>query len=566
MLRPLHRAEIGKSSARFVISCCSRSSIALLGILLGTRLALADAEPEERAESGGATSPAYCIGDYTDDFAVLSAKARDTERQQAAYTFCVRTTATYSCPFYGRDGELQSRNKQVVAHGTAFAYEVHGKDTLLLTNQHVSDWPLVTNEQHAVEDVPSGCKRVSESLAIVDNEADAFEGDDLSLSRVVSDPQLDVAVLRAQVPLPVMPWRVGHSAGLHARNVVQVRGFPLGIFKATNVGKVVSAYDHDSYGAWDHDDFVIDALLSSGNSGSPVLAISCRTGEFELVGIFHAGYSRGSALNVVIGIDQVHDLMTTLQRKPHAATEILANEGFDASLVEAEVRREVVGGFLFPFGSRVGGVWIRSDDTLIFDVLGRKFPFETHPVFAAESLPGADPRAPFNRVWFGKAAGLGPYQVSELDAETQAQLAKIGRALRLDSYLTARYRAADRDVASRQASEDVARIERSLEGALSSQKELVRVLSDLADRLGPSAGTATVSLADVLAPPAPANGAAIAPSLAATSGFAVGGPAVGGASRPSGNEAATGSNAIASSGTGVPGKPPSAEPAAHSAP
>ena len=70
-------------------------------------------------------------------------------------------------------------------------------------------------------------------------------------------------------------------------------GFPLGEFQATNVGKVISAYDHDEQGEWDHDDFVIDALLTSGGSGSPVLAVSCKTGEFELVGIFHARYNGG---------------------------------------------------------------------------------------------------------------------------------------------------------------------------------------------------------------------------------------------------------------------------------
>ena len=35
-----------------------------------------------------------------------------------------------------------------------------------------------------------------------------------------------------------------------------------------------SEHDHDDYGEWDHDDFVVDALLSAGNSGSPVLAVS----------------------------------------------------------------------------------------------------------------------------------------------------------------------------------------------------------------------------------------------------------------------------------------------------
>ena len=50
---------------------------------------------------------------------------------------------------------------------------------------------------------------------------------------------------------------------LRERNVVDVRGFPLGAFKATNLGTVISTYDHDDYKEWDHDDFVIDALLTT---------------------------------------------------------------------------------------------------------------------------------------------------------------------------------------------------------------------------------------------------------------------------------------------------------------
>ena len=49
--------------------------------------------------------------------------------------------------------------------------------------------------------------------------------------------------------------------------------------------------DRDQEQGWDHVDFVVDALLSEGNSGSPVLAASCKSRELELVGVYHAGYS-----------------------------------------------------------------------------------------------------------------------------------------------------------------------------------------------------------------------------------------------------------------------------------
>ncbi|HTP29349.1 MAG TPA: serine protease, partial [Anaeromyxobacteraceae bacterium] len=263
-------------------------------------------------EQGIMASP-YCSGEYADELAALSQRARDFDQQQPPYTYCVRTSAVYECPTYAPDGTLHRTRRKVVAHGTAFGFRRRGVDTLLVTNEHVAEWPAVTDDDHQVPDVPGGCRRVSDSLKIVENERDAYERDDVPLARVIADPQLDIAVLRAKVPLPIMPWKIGKSSLLRERNVVAVRGFPLGVLRANNVGKVVSAYDRDQDRDWDHDDFVVDALLSPGNSGSPVFAISCRTGEFELVGVYHAGYTAGSALNLVVGVDQLRDLFATLK-------------------------------------------------------------------------------------------------------------------------------------------------------------------------------------------------------------------------------------------------------------
>ncbi len=226
----------------------------------------------------------YCIGQYAEDLARLTPASRELEKQ--VYSYCVRNVATYECLSYGDDGSVRHTRKKAVAHGTAFAYQKQASgETLLLTNEHVVDWPAVSDEQHPVEGVPIGCKRVSESIRIVDNEDDDFDRDDIPLTKVVSDAELDAAVLRTKAQLPLMPWKVGQSSSLRERDVVEVRGFPLGAFRATNVGKVISPRDHDDQGEWNHDDFVIDALLSAGNSGSPVLAVSCKTGEFELVGV-----------------------------------------------------------------------------------------------------------------------------------------------------------------------------------------------------------------------------------------------------------------------------------------
>src|SRR5271154_350636 len=61
---------------------------------------------------------AYCPGEYADDFSSLLPKARELEQQVAAYTFCIRTSATYECPSYGPDGNLKRKKRRVVAHGT----------------------------------------------------------------------------------------------------------------------------------------------------------------------------------------------------------------------------------------------------------------------------------------------------------------------------------------------------------------------------------------------------------------------------------------------------------------
>ena len=96
---------------------------------------------------------------------------------------------------------------------------------------------------------------------------------------------MDVAVStlqrRSLVPIPDMVFykdQLEEINEITARiaaltQAVQVRGFPLGLIRAVNTGKVVNPYDLDQEQGWNHVDFVTDALLSEGNSGSPVLAL-----------------------------------------------------------------------------------------------------------------------------------------------------------------------------------------------------------------------------------------------------------------------------------------------------
>jgi serine protease Do len=451
------------------------------------------------AETGDAP---YCSGDYADDLSRLAPSVRELERQP--YSFCVRTTAVYECLSYAADGSVRRQKKRATAHGTAFAYRQQGGDTLLVTNDHVAEWPAVTDESHKVDGVPLGCKRVSDTLRLVDNESDDYDLDDIKLERVVADRELDAAVLRARAALPVLPWKVGRSAALRERNVVEVRGFPLGVFRATNVGKVISAYDHDDYKDWDHDDFVIDALLSQGNSGSPVLAVSCKTGELELVGVYHAGYSEGSALNVVVGIDQIREMMYTLKRPSKQKVE-------SAVALDAAARRQLLDGTrgspapFFPLGTLTAEVRARADQALVFEVYPREFPRRTTPLYAFEDLPPSSGSGfgQLGRVWFGSEWGLRGYRMSELDAEAQATVTHLVEALRRDALAFFDWRKRSRDPARSRADFDrLARLERTLDRTSESRRDLTQAATDAADRLAPRHGdTHVIRMGELLQPP-----------------------------------------------------------------
>ena len=456
--------------------------------------------------SSPAASPPLCAAEYADDFAAFLPRARELEAKQSSYTFCIRTIATYECPYYSADGVLRRTLKQVKAHGTGFGYRRQDGATLLLTNDHVAEWPAATDADHAVDGVPLGCRRISDELRIVDNEADDYERDDIPLTRVVVDPQLDVAVVKARAPLPIIPWKVGKSAALRERNVVNVRGFPLGILNADNVGKVVSVYDHDDSNEWDHDDFVVDALLSPGNSGSPVLAISCKTGELELVGIYHAAYSSGNGLNLVIAIDQVRDLMTTLQRSPRKHTP-------SASILDGASRAQLVSlassspDPFFPLGALMSEVRARPDGRLLFEVLSRDIPARANPLLVIEDVPAPTP-GPFGapgRVWAGNVRGLKELDRSTLDAETQAALARILDALRADSLSTFQYRAAaSAAYVSKERFHEATRLHRSLDRTVAARQDLADLAGDLAERLGPKPDEASVEFTSALFDPPPA--------------------------------------------------------------
>jgi len=332
--------------------------------------------PAKPAVTAPAPPPPLCAGDYADALPAEKASAI-ADGGKEPFVFAIRNTTTYEHVYYGRDGKLRRSYLRSVTHGTGFAYHVVNGETQIVTNEHVASQPEVTDEDHPVEGVPIGSKKVREQLKIVRDETDDYEPGHTPLTKLLSDPQADIAVLKARKVMTVMPYRVGRSGALRSGNLVQVRGFPLGAFAALNSGKVINPSTVDSERAWNHVDFMVDALLAQGNSGSPVFAISCRTAQPELVGIYHAGYTDAAALNAVVAVDQLRDELETLKvpkRDPAGLKDVTAQ---DRDRLVKQLFTEATRSLTFPFAGRSVVATLVDPQTLRFSILDDDFPLST---------------------------------------------------------------------------------------------------------------------------------------------------------------------------------------------
>jgi S1-C subfamily serine protease len=340
-----------------------RAARALAAVLLVAPLA--------RPAQGASARPP-CTGRYADSLVAMSAAAREREsRPSADWVHCLRATATYEHVHYRRGGKLVHDYVTKTRHGTGFVFRQRGGEWLVATNQHVVSFPEVTGDGQDLEGVPAGARRVRVDVRIVQSESDPDSPDQIALRPVVMDEALDIAVLAAREPLKVMPYRFGRSADLRVGDAVLARGYPLGAFPASNAGRVISLGQRDVERGWDHEDFAVDALLNLGSSGSPVLAVSCATGEPEVVGVYHAGYRSAQGLNVVIAVDQLRGVLEELRPQAHPLAEL------DPSGDPAEVRAALGRGpILFPFGGRAVRAE-RQGEVVRFSVLDLTFPLST---------------------------------------------------------------------------------------------------------------------------------------------------------------------------------------------
>src|SRR5207249_4790996 len=111
----------------------------------------------------------------------------------------------------------------------------------------------------------------------------------------------------------------------------------------------------------------------------------------------------------------------------------------------------------------------------------------------------------------GNGRGLRAWERNALDADAQAQLARILSRLRGGAVAAARYRIAGTSTSKGHKQRQA--IERQLARQGAVDRDLAQTLTDLADRLGPHPGDKPVAYRETLLahPPAPS-----APSVAAT--------------------------------------------------
>lgn len=467
-------------------------SVLLAGLLLGA------GKPEPVAPTGGlrpslprivgpAAGPGDgairmaspgCTGEYADFLTeLLAANAAFEKSPEAAYSYCLRTVAVYEHPYFGRGGKLRRTYLKVQSHGTGFAFRQKEGETYLATNEHVTTYPEVTDDEHKVEGVPAGSRKVKETVRIVANESDEYEPAQIPLTPVLSDAALDIAVLKTRKPLRMVPYRLGRSSSLRGGNVIVSRGYPLGVFPASNSGKVSNTFQEDHEGAWNHADFVTDAALNSGNSGSPVFAVSCRTGELELVGLFHAHYSGGTGLGLVIGIDQLREVFENLRLPTRD------EKAFQATLVDDRkagltslVTRHAGGPAFFPFGDRTVRAEQLEPGVVRFSL------FRDFPLFEAVQLALVDRGGMLALDVPGKTAG--PVSLASLDPQLQEPTERLAEGLWRTFRLVEEMRSQEARLAGRlEGTQRIGEAKSRLNVRLQEQRELLGTLDFEAEEL-----------------------------------------------------------------------------------
>lgn len=254
-------------------------------------------------------------GKYDSSLALLDQSKQDYQRIKDS-VYCIRYTAVYEEMIFDKDGNVKSVFHTMGKHGTGFVYKSEVIDNskptnsepvteyFIVTNHHVATAPFILNE--------GAYRKVSEKIEIVDSATDQKPEDNISLELVVTDEKLDMAVLKTTRKLNVYPYKRGKSSELLSGNIARAEGYPQALIKATTQGIISTATNPNKEVTFEDEDFVIDAAINPGNSGSPVFAL--REGDWEWVGNAHAKLAIGASLfgdvtlaegtAFVVGIDE----------------------------------------------------------------------------------------------------------------------------------------------------------------------------------------------------------------------------------------------------------------------
>ncbi len=186
---------------------------------------------------------------------------------------CIKNTATY----VNQDsGETTIRS----TFGTGFVYKREDGWSYLTTNEHVGK----QKEKEVVQNFfnsgqPETWNKVNEEVSIVDNKFDKDKKDDIVLSVVRGDSELDTIVLRTKTPLHVArSYRIG-TIEEHVGDQVYSVGYPLGFTKAVTEGTI----SNPSVKLEGTNHTMIDLNTQPWQSGSPVF-VRGTDNELYLIG------------------------------------------------------------------------------------------------------------------------------------------------------------------------------------------------------------------------------------------------------------------------------------------
>jgi hypothetical protein len=156
----------------------------------------------------------------------------------------------------------------------------------------------------------------------------------------------------------------------------------------------------------------------------------------------------------------------------------------------------------FPFGNMTAAVRVRSDGSLVYELLNKSFPTRVYPVLVMEDLPSSNDRifGVMGRIWIGNRQGLKLYKWSDLDADDQEQFDRLLDAMREESLATFDLRDADRDAETSREKFDLSkRLERALQKASSGYADLASNTVEFAEKRGPQPGEMPVDIRSILA-------------------------------------------------------------------